>query len=252
MVFIDGDLIPSTSGQASLGVNSAGSAFDTASISPFNHIHLMSGVWHDPLYGQSGVIRFNQQAGAFQVSIDGGLTFSNIGAGGGVTSIGVSNGANLTGAVDLATQSSGFLAIFDSAGASPISFAVDHLALSGLWRFPTQGFNGQVVNALTDANGTTSQGVIQVVGASGLVADLVGQILTITPGNVLGRAVSQTFSSVTSVTVIHNFNTVSTIVQVRDANELVIIPDSINASNSNQVVVTFNTTRSGRVIVYGF
>jgi len=253
-MFIDGDLIPSTSGQSSLGVDSTGnSAFDISSIKPFSHIHLVSGVWHDPLYGQSGVIRFNQQAGTFQVSVNGGLTFQDISTGaGGITSIGVIGDVNLTGAVDLATLASGFMTITDTADASPLVFAVDNLGLSGLWKFPTQGFNGRVVNALTDSNGTEAQGIINVVGASGIYVDIIGQTMTITPGNVIGRAITQTFSSVNTVTVVHNFSTASTIVQVRDANELVIIPDSIDASNTNQVVVNFNTSRSGRIIVIGF
>lgn len=253
-MFIDGDLIPSTSGQASLGVNSTGpDAFDIASISPFNHIHLVSGVWHDPLSGQSGVLRYSTAAASFQVSVDGGKTFQNVSTGGAVvTSIGQLGGTDLTGAVDLATNASGFLAITDSAGVSPLLFAVDHLGLSGLWRFPVQGFNGQVVNAIFDDNGTKAQGEIQIVGASGIVADLIGNILTIVPGNAMGRAISQTFSSVNTVTVVHNFATTATMVQVRDGNELVIIPDSIDASDSNQVVVNFNTSRSGRVIVLGF
>lgn len=251
-MYIDGDLIPSTSGQASLGVNSTGaSAFDANSISPFNHIHMMSGVWHDPLSGQSGVLRYSTAAGAFQVSVDGGKTFQVMSVGG-VNSIGQIGGADLTGAVDLATNASGFMSIVDTGGASPLVFSVDHLGLSGLWQFPTQGFNGRVVNAITDFNGTEAQGVIQVLGASGIVADLIGNILTITPGNAMGRAISQTFSSVNTVTVVHNFATTAVVVQVRDANELVIIPDSIDASNTNQVVVNFNTSRSGRVVVLGF
>jgi len=225
-MFIDGDLIPSTSGQAHLGVDGTGaSAFSASSISPFGRVHMLSGVWHDPLYGQSGVMRFSQQAGAFQVSVDGGLTFANISAGGGVSSIGQLGGANLTGNVDLASNASGFIAITDTGGSSPILFAVDHLGLSGLWRFPAQGFNNSIVNAISDFNGTQSQGVISIVGASGIVADLIGNTLTITPGNTLGRAVTQTFSSVNTVTVVHNFSTENTIVQVRDGNERVIIPD---------------------------
>jgi hypothetical protein len=34
-----------------------------------------SGVWHDPSYGQSGVLRFSQNLDTFEVSIDGGWTF---------------------------------------------------------------------------------------------------------------------------------------------------------------------------------
>jgi hypothetical protein len=75
---LNGDLVPTHSGFANLGVNvneNAQNAFDITSIRPFNHIHMISGVFHDSLYGQSGVLRFNQPLNCFEVSIDGGLTF---------------------------------------------------------------------------------------------------------------------------------------------------------------------------------
>ena len=153
----NGDLVPTTSGFANLGVNvesNAQNAFDITSVRPFNHIHMVSGVFHDPVQGQSGVLRYNREQAAFQISVDGGLTFNNLSAGAGVDSVGVIGDTNLTGHIDLASAGgSGFLAIFDTSDASPIQFAVDQLGLSGLWEFPTQGFNGSVVNELTDFNG---------------------------------------------------------------------------------------------------
>lgn len=79
---IDGDLVPYVSGQAHLGVDAQGrSAFDITSIAPFGHIHQVSGVFHDPILGQSGVMRFDYGGRTFQVSVDGGLTFNNLLAG---------------------------------------------------------------------------------------------------------------------------------------------------------------------------
>ena len=254
---INGDLVPSASGFSNLGVDvspNAQDAFDITSINPFNHIHMISGVYHDPMYGQSGVLRFNQQQGAFQVSVDGGLTFTNLSAGG-VTSIGVIGGVNLTGAIDLASVASGFISITDNAGASPIFIGVDHLALSGLWGFPVQGFNGSVVNRLTDFNGTSAQGVISVVGASGIVADIVGQVLTITPGPSGGFATMyvQAFSAATSWQVNHNLNTTHVVVSIWDnsttANE--ITPDRTRIITANQINVSFNTPQAGKVVVIG-
>jgi len=254
MVFLDGDIIPYVSGQSSLGINSGpGSAFDISSLRPFNNVHLVSGIWHDPMLGQSGVIRFSQAAGAFQASTDGGLTFQNISVGtaGGVTSLGVIGDANLTGNIDLASPSSGFIVIEDTANASPLLFSVNSLGLSGLWDFPAQGFNGKVVNSLTDANGTTSQGALSVVGASGIYVDIIGQTMTITPGNILPRIIGQDFTTVRSVTVNHNLNTSDVVVQVKDSNGYVIIPDDIQSTNVNTVVVTFNNLRTGRVTIIG-
>lgn len=253
-MFVD-DLIPFVSGQAHLGVNAFGpEAFDITSIKPFGHVHMISGIFHDTILGQSGVIRYNRAGAVFELSVDGGLTFDPIQTGtpGGVSSIGVIGDANLTGAVDVASPASGFIVIQDSGDASPLLWSLDQLGLSGLWRFPTQGFNGSIVNALTDFNGTTAQGVINVVGVSGLLVDIVGQTMTISPAqNALARCINQTFTSQTSVTVTHNFGTDSTIVQVRDTNEDVIIPDTITATNNNTVTVTFNNSRSGRIVVFG-
>lgn len=256
MVRLNGDVIPGSSGQAHLGVNgSVGDAFDITTLTPFGHIHMNSGVWHDPMTGQSGVIRYSQAAGAFQISIDGGRTFNNLVTGATtVTSVGVIGGADLTGNIDLASQASGFIAIFDTAGASPINFAVDHLGLSGLWRFPTQGFNGSVVNALTDFNGTTTQGVINVVGASGMIVDIIGQTMTISPGNAMSRNYAETFTPASTWIVNHNLGTSDVTVDVYDAGSprMLLIPDSVSITSANVVTIGFNIPQAGRVVITGF
>ena len=66
---INGDLVPSTSGFSNLGVNvspNGRDAFDITTLRPFGHIHMVSGVFHDPILGQSGVIRFNRATPAFK------------------------------------------------------------------------------------------------------------------------------------------------------------------------------------------
>lgn len=253
------DLIPGASGFANLGVDvdsNAQNAYDITSLAPFNHVHMISGVWHDPIMGQSGVVRYNRQQAAFQVSVDGGLTFSNIATGATVvTSVGVIGGADLTGNVDLSSSASGFLVIGDTAGASPVTFNVNTLALSGLWAFPAQGFNGSIVNSLTDFNGTTAQGVINIVGTSGIVADIIGQTLTITPGPSGGFTTMhvQAFSSAISWAVQHNLNTVNVVVSVYDNSNpgKLIIPDLVALTNANSLKVQFNSPQAGKVIVIG-
>lgn len=92
------DLLPQGSGTASLGVNQTNkTGFNANVLSPYNHVHMNSGVWHDPMLGQSGVIRFaqnrdlsyidDQGVGAdhehyvagrqsgFEISVDGGANF---------------------------------------------------------------------------------------------------------------------------------------------------------------------------------
>lgn len=73
-MFNTGDLLPQASGSASIGVNQTNGS-PTSTILPYNHVHMISGVWHDQS-GQSGVLRYNRAAGGFEVSIDGGATFS--------------------------------------------------------------------------------------------------------------------------------------------------------------------------------
>lgn len=251
---INGDLIPSVSGRSHLGINATTSVggFDITTLRPFGNVHLVSGVFHDPLLGQSGVLRFNRQLPGFEISVDGGLTFNQIATGAGaVSSIGVIGDTNLTGNVDLAVPTSGFMVIDDTANASPLLFSVNTLGLSGLWNFPTQGFNGRVVNELTDANGTRSQGSISVVGASGIVVDIIGQTMTITPGNSMPKCFAATFGAATSWTVTHNLNTSDVNVMVLDDStpRVAIIPDQIAVTSENVVTISFNVAQGGRAIV---
>lgn len=252
---INGDLIPTASGQAHLGVDgSVGDAFDITTLTPFGHIHMNSGVWHDPMTGQSGVLRYSQAAGAFQISIDGGRTFNDLVTGGTtVTSVGVIGGANLTGNIDLSPTTSGFIVIEDSSGSSPITFSLDVWALSGLYNLPAQGFNGAVVNHITDSNGTSAQGDVQIIGASGITTDLIGQVLTISPGPSGGFATChvQAFAASTSWVVQHNLNTPHIIVQAfNNASPAVaIIPDKTILTSAAVVTIQFNTPQSGKAVV---
>lgn len=251
---INGDLIPSVSGRSHLGINATTNVggFDITALRPFGNVHLVSGVFHDPLYGQSGVLRYNRQLPGFEISVDGGLTFNQVATGAGaVSSIGVIGDTNLTGNIDLAVPTSGFMTIQDSADASPLLFSVNTLGLSGLWAFPAQGFNGRVVNALTDFNGTEVQGVVNVVGASGIVVDIIGQVMTITAGNTLPRCFAATFGSATSWTVTHNLNTADVSVMVLDDStpRVAIIPDQIEVTSVNVVTISFNVAQGGRAVI---
>lgn len=249
---INGDLRPSASGQGALGIDmAAGDAFDITSLSPFNRYHVMSGVFHN-IQGQSGVIRFADNAARFQVSTNGGLSFNDLVTGATVvTSIGVLGDVGLTGDVDLATRASGFMIVEDSSDASPLLFALNHLGLSGFWGMPQQGFNNRVVNALTDFNGTEAQGVISVVGASGIVADIIGNVLTITNANVVPRCYSTTFGSSLIWTVNHNLNSLNVIVQCydNDSPRNQFVPDEITVTNANTVTVRQNSLAAGLVVV---
>lgn len=71
------DLLPRSSGLAHIGVDAGGAdAFDASSITPYGLVHMISGVWHDPVMGTSGIIRFSQAQDGFEFSTDGGASFT--------------------------------------------------------------------------------------------------------------------------------------------------------------------------------
>lgn len=59
------------------------------------------------------------------------------------------------------------------------------------------------------------------------------------------------FTNITSGIFTHGFGTTDVIVQVQDnrSPSRVIMPDYIIISNSNQVSITFNVPKSGRIII---
>lgn len=258
----NGDLVPTTSGFANLGVDvgpNAQNAFDATdlAIRPFNHIHQVSGIFHDPLHGQSGVLRYNQNLACFEISVDGGRVFACLAsAGNTVTSVGVGGGNDLTGDVDFVFPVSGFILIEETGGASPLSWSLDHIGLSGFWDFPAQGFNGRVVNALTDFNGTEVQGVVNVVGASGIIVDIIGQTMTIASDvevSSLARCYSETFTALTSWVVNHALDTEDVSVMILDDStpRVKILPDEIEITDADNVTVRFNVAQAGRIVVLG-
>jgi hypothetical protein len=199
-----------------LGIDGGPNAgqFDITTLAPFGHVHMLSGIFHDPVHGQSGVIRYNRQGACFEQSVDGGLTFECIltsSTAGGVLSIGVIGDTNLTGNIDFATHPSGFMVINDTGDASPLTWAVDTLGLSGLWDFPTNGFNA------------------------------------------LAKCYNETFASANLWTATHNLNTSNVVVQVYNnaSPPAQILPDQIVTTNANVVSVRFNVAQAGSVVIMG-
>lgn len=137
MVRFTGDLSPRASGSASLGVemNDGVNKF-TTDIRPYAHVHMNSGIFHDPLQGQSGVLRFNHEQGVFEVSVDGGATFDFIsvgahGGGGAGTLQEAYEGDNNI----FTVASDGGPVNIQGIGVSPLSLATDgrpHIQMSGL------------------------------------------------------------------------------------------------------------------------
>jgi hypothetical protein len=180
----NGDLVPTHSGFANLGVNvneNAQNAFDITSIRPFNHIHQISGVFHDPVHGQSGIVRFDQQQGCFEVSVDGGITFDCL-----LTTLDGSGIHDINGAT-------GPLVTLDGANGAAIltdgnTLTVDVSGLSGIID-PSGGIggiNGQIGPYLefkgndgVDVNVTDNNCLVfSGAGLSGLVFTVSGQLQT--------------------------------------------------------------------------
>ena len=61
--------------------------------------------------------------------------------------------------------------------------------------------------------------------------------------------IADTFTSVTSKTVTHNFGTKNVIATVYNDNDQLIIPSSVTTSDTNNVIITFDSSTSGRVVV---
>ena len=60
---------------------------------------------------------------------------------------------------------------------------------------------------------------------------------------------ADTFTNTTSYTATHNFGTKNVIVQVYDENDFVIIPQSIELTDTNTAVIGFSSPKSGNVVI---
>ncbi len=268
---LNGDIFLAASGIGSIGVNgdATDAPADPDTITPFRQIHFMSGVFHDPTPntgGQSGVVRWDNANSALELSTDGGETFTSFVTGAtAVTSVGVVGGANLTGDVDFAGTTSGFLIPGDSAGSSPIKYDLDWPTLSGFFAFPSQGFNSSVINSVVvnDALGRTDmegpiQGVINLQGVNGIDVDIDGQnvffgISGVTGNQSVVRGYSQDLTpSAFTFTVTHSLNTENVTVQVYDSSDFLTQADDVEILSSTQVRLTFNSGFTGKVVITGF
>lgn len=257
---LGGDLYPISSGLSSLGINtSAGNVIEHSSISPFAFIIGLSGIFVDPIAGNSGVLRFNSGAGGLESSDDGGITFNRLASAANVvTSIGVLGDLDLTGNVDLASPASGFLTIQDSSDASPILFSVDFHALSGLYRFPSWGFNNAVINAISTnrafghPNQEYVEGHVNLNSGSGINIDVDGQNINVSVSGVDLLRVPLFYSQALTpsafvFTISHNLGSSFPIVQVYDSSNFLVSADDVEVLSSNQVRLTFNSGFTGRV-----
>lgn len=211
------DLIPTASGEASLGVNSGPNegAFSASSIAPFNHMHMLSGVIHDPLTGQSGVIRFSQAAGAFQGSIDGGRTFFNIGT----------------------------------------TLAYAQSFTNALYQTITHNLNTTdvIVQVKDQSNEVLTPDNIIIVDANNITivfsTPQSGRVTVLGTGGTLLTTFSQAFVSQQTWNVVHNLNSTILQVSVIDTSNSFITPTDIKIVDANTISILWVDPQSGTVSI---
>lgn len=120
----------------------------------------------------------------------------------------------------------------------------------------SSGGNTIVVNAasLSGLIGNSTQS--GVLGVNGITVHQIGGNFIVDGAALSGisgssQCYSQDFVNLSSVTCAHNFGTLNVLTQVFDTSGYVLIPDTIQASNPNTVIVGFNAARSGKIVIHG-
>jgi hypothetical protein len=211
------DLIPTASGEASLGVNSGPNegAFSASSIAPFNHMHMLSGVIHDPITGQSGVLRFSQAAGAFQGSIDGGRTFFNI--------------------------------------QSNLAYAQSFT--NALYQTITHNLNSTdvVVQVKDQSNEKLEPDGVIILDANNIIlvfsTPQTGRVTVLASGGTFLTTYNAVFSSQKTWVVSHNLNSVILEVSVIDNDNTFITPTAIKIIDANTINIFWVDPQSGTVVI---
>jgi len=86
---------------------------------------------------------------------------------------------------------------------------------------------------------------------SGIVSGA-AQVSSLLPDGVISGSqtiYSQSFSSVTAVTASHNFGTKDVVVSVYDNSDNLFFPNNVKTATTSSVLIDFNSSRSGRVVV---
>jgi len=131
------------------------------------------------------------------------------------------------------------------------SFVGDGSNLSGVTSY-TDSDNTDHLNTLGVVSssaqitvfGFISQSSDGAISSSAQIAALGADILS---GS--GTLFSQSFSSVTAVTASHNFGTKDVVVSTYDNNDNLFFPTNIKTFDTNNVHISFNVARTGRVVV---
>ena len=112
------------------------------------------------------------------------------------------------------------------------SFSGDGSNLTGITAAGTLSSSAQIAS---DISGSLSATAIAALGADILSGS--------------GTLFSQSFSSATAVTASHNFGTKDVVVSTYDSNDNLFFPTNIQTFDTNNVHISFNVARTGRVVV---
>jgi hypothetical protein len=101
-------------------------------------------------------------------------------------------------------------------------------------------------NVVTPQNiAVTSANVVTLTFGTAFTGSVVGMALSVV------RQVTASWTSQTSVTVTHNLATTSVVVQVYDASGNQVTPENIQATDANDVVLTFGVSFTGSAVIIG-
>lgn len=97
---------------------------------------------------------------------------------------------------------------------------------------------------------------VAITGVNGISVTAGGNLITIDGSGISGGSASglcyhQDFVNLSSVTGVHNFGTLEVIAQVYDPYGFMLMPNFIRVIDVNTVVVDFNSTRSGKLVILG-
>lgn len=168
-------------------------------------------------------------------------------SGGNISGSFVGNGAGLTGVTATIDQYATFEDTFTNA---PSHSAVHNFGTKNVF---VQVFESDDTLLIPYSVTTTTANQVDIVFGDTLSGRVVigkaGHILQNTGNFVSSSTTVATFTNAMSASINHNLDSLNVITQVFDSNNNVIVPSNIKNTNSNQTLITFSTSRSGKAVI---
>lgn len=125
------------------------------------------------------------------------------------------------------------------------------LALVLGWVAQSHADSAMAVGALIQGGGTPKGFATTLNFSTGTTVSLSGGVATVTASGSGGGSYSQSFTSQTSVTLTHMLGTTTVVVSCYDTSSppQIVVPNTIQLTDSNDVTVTFLNSQSGTCVV---